>query len=125
MSIQEALQEKVWAVIGATAKKDKFGYKIYKCLKEHGYKVYPVNPGVEAIDGEPCYKTLSDLPEVPAVVDFVVPEAVGLKAVEECKSLGVKTLWLQPGADKPSVVAKGKEAGLEVIEACVLVEIRN
>ncbi len=46
MTIKDALAEKVWAVIGATHKTDKFGYKIYKCLKEHGYEVYPVNPNV-------------------------------------------------------------------------------
>ena len=50
MTIKDALAEKVWAVIGATHKTDKFGYKIYKCLKEHGYEVYPVNPNVESID---------------------------------------------------------------------------
>ena len=33
MTIQQALDQKVWAVIGATHKTEKFGYKIYKCLK--------------------------------------------------------------------------------------------
>ena len=54
MTIKDALAEKVWAVIGATHKTDKFGYKIYKCLKEHGYEVYPVNPNVTSIDGDTC-----------------------------------------------------------------------
>lgn len=125
MSIQAALSEKVWAVIGATARKEKFGYKIYKCLKDHGYEVYPVNPNVEEIDGVRCYESLTALPVKPTVVDFVVPERVGLEAVDECKTLGIPTIWLQPGADKPSVVKKGKEKGLEVIEACVLIELRE
>ena len=56
MTIKDALAEKVWAVIGATHKTDKFGYKIYKCLKEHGYEVYPVNPNVTSIDGDTCYQ---------------------------------------------------------------------
>ena len=29
MTIQQALDQKVWAVIGATHKTEKFGYKIY------------------------------------------------------------------------------------------------
>ncbi len=124
MSIKEALDKKVWAVIGATARKEKFGYKIYRCLKDHGYTVYPVNPNVESIDGDMCYPSLRALPQVPDVVDFVVPEKVGLAAVEECKSLGIETIWLQPGADKPSVVKRGEECALEVIQACVLVELR-
>ena len=39
MTIQQALDQKVWAVIGATHKTEKFGYKIYKCLKDHGYEI--------------------------------------------------------------------------------------
>ena len=89
MTIKDALAEKVWAVIGATHKTDKFGYKIYKCLKEHGYEVYPVNPNVTSIDGDTCYPSLSALPVVPSVVDFVVPEAAGLAAIDECKQLGI------------------------------------
>ena len=56
-------------------------------------------------------------------MDFVVPEAVGLQALDDCKALGISVVWLQPGADKPAVVAKGKELGLEVIQDCVLVQI--
>ena len=106
MTIQQALDQKVWAVIGATHKTEKFGYKIYKCLKDHGYEVYPVNPNIAEIDGDKCYSSLSALPVVPAVVDFVVPEAAGMAALDECKELGISTVWLQPGADKPSVVEK-------------------
>ena len=87
-------------------KPKKFGYKIYKCLKDHGYEVYPVNPNVAEIDGNKCYPSLSALPVVPAVVDFVVPEAAGLAALDECKELGISTVWLQPGADKPLLLKK-------------------
>ena len=82
-----------------------------------------MNPNVNEIDGATCYASLHDLPEVPEVVDFVVPEAVGLQALDDCKALGISVVWLQPGADKPAVVAKGKELGLEVIQDCVLVQI--
>lgn len=123
MTIQDALAEKVWAVIGATHKTEKFGYKIYKCLKDHGYEVYPVNPNVASIDGDTCYSSLSDLPVVPSVVDFVIPEAAGLAAIDECIALGINTIWLQPGADKPAVLNKASEAGLHVIQDCVLVQL--
>ncbi|KAF1682868.1 CoA-binding protein [Veillonella sp. R32] len=124
MTPKDALTEKVWAVLGATSRKEKFGYKIYACLRDHGYTVYPVNPNVAEIEGATCYPSLSDLPEVPAVVDFVVPEKIGLAALEECKTLRIPTVWLQPGADKPAVVTKARELGLQVIEDCVLVQIR-
>ena len=123
MTIQQALDQKVWAVIGATDKTEKFGYKIYKCLKDHGYEVYPVNPNVAEVVGDTCYSSLSALPVVPTVVDFVVPESAGLAALDECKELGIPTVWLQPGADKPSVVEKAHALNLHVIQDCVLVQL--
>lgn len=123
MSMETAIKQSTWAVLGATTRTDKFGYKIYKHLVNKGYTVYPVNPNIDAIDGHPCYASLTDLPVVPDVVDFVVPEAVGLAALDTCHALGVKTVWLQPGADKPSVVQKATDLGLEVIQDCVLIQI--
>lgn len=124
MNLSEVIQKKVWAVLGATSRTEKFGYKILKHLRQHGYTVYAVNPNVKEIDGEPCYVSLQDLPELPDVVDFVVPESVGLVALDQCKELGISTVWLQPGADKPAVVAKAQELGLTVIQDCVLVQIK-
>lgn len=123
MSMETAIQEKTWAVLGATTRTDKFGYKIFKHLVNKGYTVYPVNPNITSIDGVQCYPSLHELPVVPTVVDFVVPEKVGLEALDSCKELGVKTVWLQPGADKPAVVKKATELGLEVIRDCVLIQI--
>ncbi|MCF0154955.1 MAG: CoA-binding protein [Veillonella sp.] len=124
MTIQEALQKKVWAVLGATDKTHKFGYKIYAHMKAAGYEVYPVNPRVETIDGQVCYNSLTDLPVKPDVVDFVVPESAGLAALDECLELGIQTVWLQPGADTDAVVKKANDLGLAVIQDCVLVQVK-
>lgn len=120
MTVQEALQKKVWAVVGATPKPEKFGYKVYTVLKNNGYEVYPVHPNAIEIDGDPVYRSILDLPVVPDVVDLVVGEEPGLKAVAECAEKGVKTIWLQPGADKPRVLEAAREAGINVIQDCVL-----
>lgn len=120
---EEALNKKVWAVVGATGNKEKFGCKIYKHLLKSGYEVYPVNPGLEEIDGAKCYAKLADLPVLPEVVNIVVPSKIALEVVKEAAEKGVKTVWLQPGSDKPAVVQAAKEAGMNVIEACVLTEL--
>jgi len=81
----------VFAVVGATPKREKYGYKIFKSLKEAGYKVYAVNPNHEEIEGERCYASLSELPEKPDVVDIVVPGRRTLTYLEVCKG-GLKTV---------------------------------
>ncbi len=124
--IHAMLQLKVWAVIGATDNKEKFGHKIFKLLKNAGYKVFPVNPGIKSVLGEPCYASLSDLPVKPDAVNFVVPPQVGEPIITECSTLGIKNVWLQPGANGDNVVNAAKTAGLNVIhKSCIMVEVRK
>ena len=124
--IHAMLQLKVWAVIGATDNKEKFGHKIFKLLKKAGYKVFPVNPGIKSVMGETCYASLSDLPVKPDAVNFVVPPQVGEPIIAECSTLGIKNVWLQPGANGDNVVTAAKTAGLNVIhKSCILVEVRK
>ena len=121
--VENAIEKKVWAVVGATNNKGKFGCRIYKRLLNAGYEVYPVNPGIAEIDGAKCYATIADLPVIPDVVNIVVPSKIAVEIVKEAAEKGVKIVWLQPGSDKPEVVQAASEAGLEVIEDCVLTRI--
>lgn len=124
--VEAMLQMKNWVVVGATDNTEKFGYKIFKALKEAGYSVYPVNPGITEILGDKCYPALKDLPVVPEVVNVVVPPKVGEQIMNNCSELGIKNVWLQPGANAASVVALAQKLGLNVVEQnCVLVELRN
>jgi uncharacterized protein len=124
--IQKMLDCKVWAVVGASDNEDKYGFKILKMMRKAGYKVFAVNPGVEMILGEKCYASLKDLPTKPDAVDFVVPPKVGEQIVAECAELGIKNIWLQPGANADSVVAAATAKELNVIhQSCVMVEIRK
>ena len=125
-TIDTILQLKSWAVVGATDNKEKFGYKIYKCMKDAGYTVYPVNPGVEEIEGDKCYPNLESLPTKPDAVDVVVAPRVGVQIMQQCAQLGINTAWLQPGANGDTVIETAKQLGLDVIhDACIMVEIRQ
>ncbi|HOA80175.1 MAG TPA: CoA-binding protein [Defluviitaleaceae bacterium] len=125
MKPEELMKKKIWAVVGATTDKDKYGYKIYKELKEAGYKVYPISPKYEEIDGDKAYKSLRDLPEKPEVVDFVVNPKIGIGIVKECAQLGIENIWLQPGTVSEEILEFAKEKGINAVEACVLVALRT
>jgi predicted CoA-binding protein len=120
---QEMLKMKTWAVVGASTKKDKFGYKLYKKLKDHGYQVYPVNPGYDTIDGDKCYHSLSELPETPDVIDMVVNPRIGMNIIEEAAQLGIKYIWLQPGTHNEEIVQSIEEKGMQYVKDCVLVAL--
>ncbi len=121
--IAEAVDERVWAVVGASTSPAKWGYRIYQALKASGYRVYPVNSRARQIDGDPCYPSLAALPERPGVVDVVVPPKIGLTIAEEAAAAGIERIWFQPGAESSENVARARELGLKTIHhACALVE---
>lgn len=121
--IQQAVQERVWAIVGASNDQSKFGNRIYRDLRAAGYTVYAVNPHETTVEGDPAYATLSDLPEKPAVVDVVVPSWVGQKVAVEAAQAGIPYFWLQPGAESDELIKNATELGLSVIHnACAMVE---
>lgn len=121
---KEMLSKKVWAVIGATPNKEKFGYKIYKKLKNHEYTVYGVNRKGDELEGDKLYASLKDLPEKPECIDMVVNPKISKIVLEEIKELGIKYVWFQPGTFDEEVINIAKEAGLNVVyNDCVLVAL--
>ncbi|MCG8501491.1 MAG: CoA-binding protein [Firmicutes bacterium] len=123
MREEALLKLKNWAVVGATANEEKYGYKIYKKLKSKGYRTYPVNPNYQEIEGDRCYAGLSELPEVPDVIDMVVAPKHGIKVVEEAAKLGIKNIWLQPGTVSDELLQLAEEKGIHTVQACVLVAL--
>jgi hypothetical protein len=46
----------VFAVVGASRDSKKYGYQVYRDLRNAGYRVYPVNPNVNEVLGDKCYQ---------------------------------------------------------------------
>lgn len=123
---KEMLSKKVWAVVGATPDSEKFGYKIYKKLKEHGYTAYGVNPKYESLDGDKLYSSLKDLPEKPECIDMVVNPKVTKSTLTEIKELGIEYVWFQPGTFDEDIIDMAEEYGLQIVYYdCVLVALGN
>jgi len=119
--IKEFMAQKKFAVIGATDNADKYGNRIFKNLTGRGYEVYPVNPGLKEIEGVKCYPTLTDIPVKVDVVDFVVPPKVTESILKECKKLGLKNIWLQPGSESDAAIAFCRDNKLKVVYGtCVM-----
>jgi len=119
-------RENIFAVVGVSRDKRKYGYRVYKNLKKAGYKVFPVNPNAKEIEGEKCYSSLSYLPEKPDVVIFVVQPRVTEEVVKECKKLGIKRVWMQPGSESEKAVNFCTENNIEVVHGiCVMLENRS
>lgn len=114
------------AVVGATEREHKYGSIIYRDLRSKGFTVFAVNPYRDTVHGDPCWHTVSDLPEAPTIVNFVVPPARTLEVLDECRGLGYTTVWVQPGAEDESVVAYLEEHGFDhLVRSCIMVRARS
>lgn len=124
-AVKTMLNKKTWAVVGVSKDRSKFGYKVYKRLKDAGYTVYAINPKLTELDGDPVYPDLASLPNVPDVVNCVVPPAVTTSIIPQCAKEGIKYVWMQPGADCKEAFSLAKEKDIEAERACVLAELRS
>lgn len=117
---------RVWAIVGVSTNPEKYGYRIFQSLRAAGYRAYGVNPNTQAVEGERVYPSLADLPERPEVVDVVVPPAVTEEIVRECDRLGLRRVWLQPGAESEAAIRFCREHGIAVVHhACAMVHKRT
>jgi predicted CoA-binding protein len=71
------------AVIGASRDPSKWAHIVPKYLKEHGYRIIPINPAASEILGEKAYKSLMEVPDEVEVVEVFRPSEEVPKIVEE------------------------------------------
>ncbi len=117
------LRNKTIAVVGLSAQWHRPSYFAAKYMKEHGYRVIPVNPMYEEILGEKCYKRLRDIPEKVDIVDCFRKSAEIPAIAEDAIAIGAKVLWMQLGVENGEARRKAEAAGLEVVEnRCVKIE---
>jgi predicted CoA-binding protein len=112
------------AIVGASDKPSRASYFVATyLLSSSPYKVYFVNPVAKEILGQPVYKSLADLPEVPDLVDVFRKHDDLPTVLEETLAVGAKTIWLQLGSWHEEVAAKAEAAGLNVVmDRCVKIE---
>lgn len=114
------------AVVGANNNPSKYGNRIYRDLKAKGFKVFAVNPYRDEVDGDPCWRSLADLPETPTIVDFVIPPKRTLETLAQCLELGLMNVFIQPGAEDPEVIAYLEDQDFNhIVNACIMVEARH
>jgi len=114
---------KTIAVVGISHKEDRDSYKVAKYLKEHGYKIIPVNPKYKEVLGEPCYPDLKSIPEKIDVVDIFRKVDAIPGIVDEAISVGAGAVWMQLGLAHNESAEKARQAGLKVVmNKCMKIE---
>jgi uncharacterized protein len=123
-SIRDILTNaKIVAVVGHSDKPTRTSYQIARFLRSVGYRVYPVNPAVESINGQPSYSTLKDIPEKVDIVNVFRRSEHLSEIVDEAIAIGAKTVWAQLGVSDRNAAQKAIDAGINMImDSCIKIE---
>jgi predicted CoA-binding protein len=112
------------AVIGASDDRSKYGNKAVRAFRDQGWEVYPVHPTLTEVEGIGAFPNLDSIP-VPRLdrVSFYVPPRIGLELIDAVARRPVGEVWLNPGSESPELVERARALGLNVIQACSILEI--
>ncbi len=117
------LNATVIAVVGHSDKPERTSYQIAQFLKSVGYIVYPVNPNVREIDGQPSYPSLNEVPQPVDIVNVFRRSEYLSEIVDEAITINAKTVWAQLGVSNQQAEQKALKAGLNIVmDACIKVE---
>lgn len=112
------------AVVGLSEKPERPSHQVATYLRERGYRILPVNPGIREVLGERAYPSLREIPEKVDLVDvFRKPEKV-LPIAEEAIRIGAKYFWMQEGVEHREAEEMLAGAGIPVIaDRCLKKEL--
>ena len=113
----------VIAVIGLSANWWRPSFFAAKYLKDHGYRIIPVNPNYDEILGEKCYAKAEDIPEPVDVVDVFQRSIVTPPIAKSAVQIKARVLWLQLGVVNSEAASIATQGGLEVVmDRCMKIE---
>ena len=123
-SIHKMLNPKSLAIVGATPRLQYGGRMLAAALNASDrLRVYPVNPRADEVEGLESYADLAALPRPVRAISIVTPPSITERVVEQAAELGIRHIWMQPGAESDKAVGRAERAGMNVIAggACALV----
>jgi uncharacterized protein len=124
--IKSFLAGKRFAVVGASSDREKYGNRVLRAYLQNGLEAVPINPSGGQIEGLAAFADLAGVPGPVDGVSIITPPRVTEKVVEQAIALGIKHIWMQPGAESPRAIELAEQAGANVIAGgpCVLVALR-
>jgi uncharacterized protein len=111
------------ALVGVSANALRSSNFVAAYLVRTSLRTYPVNPMYEEVLGMKCYPALSDLPEVPDIVDIFRRPSEIPGVVEQAIEVGAKVVWFQLGLRHDEAAQMAVDAGLLVVQdRCLKIE---
>eukprot|EP00928_Gymnodinium_smaydae_P076738 TRINITY_DN59806_c0_g1_i1.p2 TRINITY_DN59806_c0_g1~~TRINITY_DN59806_c0_g1_i1.p2 ORF type:complete len:192 (+),score=36.89 TRINITY_DN59806_c0_g1_i1:64-639(+) len=124
-SLEDLFRLERWAVVGRSS--NPIVQQLLAHLAARGKQVMQVDPSGTSED---VCKSLGELTSdngeaqwTPDVVNLCIGSKHGLKIVEEGAALGVRNVFVQPGAGSAEIEKRSGDLGMGLVNGCVLVQM--
>jgi predicted CoA-binding protein len=114
-AIDAFFAQRTMAVVGVSRNTQAFANAVFRTLRDRGYRVFPVNPHAERLEGSACYRRVSAIPERVGGAVVVLPSAATEDAVRDILESGVKHVWIHRGSETPSAVEQCTRKGVNLV----------
>ncbi len=113
------------AVVGISSNPERDSYRVAEYLMNHGYRIFPVNPGITEWNGIRAYPDLKSIgpDEKIDVVDIFRKSEAVTGIVEDSLSLKPKAIWMQEGIKNEDAAKLAEDNGIDVVmDRCMMKE---
>src|SRR5438046_9229583 len=100
------------AVVGCSKDPLKDAHRVPKYMRQHGYRILPVNPTATEILGEKAYPSLDAVPIPSDAVDIFRPSADVPPIVDQALKGRARLIWLHLGIPSDAAASKSAAAGM-------------
>ncbi len=114
-SIEQFLAPKKLAIVGVSGNTKKFGYAIFKELREKGFDICPINPKLDEIDGVKVYASVIDIPDEYEKLFIVTPKSETDTIIKQAAEKGIKHVWVQQTANTKETETIAKDLNIDLI----------
>jgi hypothetical protein len=111
------------AVLGASAKRWKFGNKAVRAHLAAGWEVIPVNHHESEIEGLPVVRSLAEAPRpLDRVTVYLHPDRT-LALLPEIAAAAPGDVYFNPGSADAGVLDEAERLGLPAVDDCSIVAL--
>jgi predicted CoA-binding protein len=107
-------------ILGASTKPERYSYKAFKSLREHGHEVVAFGAREDELEGEKIHKELFDVKEVDTVTLYLNPKRQ-VDFYDFILKTKPKRIVFNPGTENEELMELAKENGIHCEVACTLV----
>ncbi len=113
------------AVLGASAKPERYSNQAVSMLIEYGYNAIPVHPSGRSVNGLETLKSLSEIKLPIDTLSIYVNASLSSSMQDEILKLSPGRIIFNPGTENDDLEKICKENNIEVERACTLVLLRT